>query len=81
MPDARFPPLSIVPGTTSIPWPALRFAVLPLRELPAALPYWVAAVVVGGFIGATLGSRRLGNNAMRQALAAVLLIAGAKMVL
>jgi len=50
-------------------------------ELPAALPYWVAAVVVGGYIGATLGSRRLGNNAMRVALAAVLLVAGAKMIL
>ncbi len=49
--------------------------------LPEALPYWVAAVIVGGLIGATYGSRRLGNNAMRQALAAVLLIAGAKMVL
>ena len=49
--------------------------------LPDALPYWVAAVVVGGLIGASYGSRRLGNNAMRQALAAVLVIAGAKMIL
>ena len=49
--------------------------------LPDALPYWVAAVIVGGLIGATYGSRRLGNNAMRQALAAVLVIAGAKMIL
>ena len=49
--------------------------------LPDALPYWVAAVIVGGFIGATYGSRRLGNNAMRQALAGVLIIAGAKMIL
>ena len=49
--------------------------------LPDALPYWIAAVIVGGLIGATYGSRRLGNNAMRQALAAVLVIAGAKMIL
>lgn len=49
--------------------------------LPEALPYWIAAVIIGGLIGATYGSRRLGNNRMRQALAAVLLIAGAKMVL
>lgn len=49
--------------------------------LPDALPYWVVAVIVGGLIGATYGSRRLGNNAMRQALAAVLVIAGAKMIL
>lgn len=49
--------------------------------LPDALPYWVAAVIVGGLIGATYGSRRLGNNAMRQALAGVLVIAAAKMIL
>jgi uncharacterized protein len=49
--------------------------------LPEALPFWVAAVIAGGLIGATYGSRRLGNNAMRQALAAVLVIAGAKMIL
>ena len=49
--------------------------------LPDALPYWVAAVLVGGTIGATLGSRRLGNVGLRRALAAVLLVAGAKMVI
>jgi uncharacterized membrane protein YfcA len=49
--------------------------------LPEALPFWVAAVLVGGLIGATLGSRRLGNTALRRALAVVLLVAGAKMVL
>ena len=48
--------------------------------LPEALPWWVAAVLVGGLIGATLGSRRLGNIGLRRALAAVLLVAGAKMV-
>ena len=50
-------------------------------SLPDALPYWVAAVILGGLIGASYGSRRLGNNAMRQALAGVLVIAGAKMML
>jgi uncharacterized membrane protein YfcA len=49
--------------------------------LPDALPYWVAAVLVGGLIGATLGARRLGNTGLRRALAAVLLVAGAKMVI
>ncbi len=49
--------------------------------LPDVLPYWVAAVIVGGLIGATYGARRLDHRAMRQALAAVLLIAGAKMIL
>jgi hypothetical protein len=48
--------------------------------MPDALPYWVAAVIVGGFIGATFGSRRLGHKALRLALSAVLLIAGVKML-
>jgi hypothetical protein len=49
--------------------------------LPDALPYWVAAVIAGGLIGATFGARRLGQTAMRRALAAVLVIAGGKMIL
>jgi len=49
--------------------------------LPDALPYWVGAVIAGGLIGASLGARRLGNNGLRRALAAVLVIAGIKMVL
>ena len=48
--------------------------------LPDPLPYWVLAVVAGGLIGASFGARRLDNRTMRRALAAVLLIAGAKMV-
>jgi uncharacterized membrane protein YfcA len=48
--------------------------------LPDALPYWVAAVIAGGMIGATLGAKSLGNRAMRRALAAVLVIAGGKMI-
>jgi uncharacterized membrane protein YfcA len=48
--------------------------------LPDALPYWVSAVIAGGLIGATLGARRLGNHAMRRALSAVLVVAGAKMI-
>lgn len=48
--------------------------------LPDPLPYWVLAVIAGGLIGASFGARRLDNRAMRRALAAVLLIAGAKMV-
>lgn len=49
--------------------------------LPEPLPYWVAAVIVGGLIGASFGARRLDNRRLRQALAAVLVVAGAKMVL
>jgi uncharacterized protein len=49
--------------------------------LPEPLPYWVVAVIAGGLIGATFGARRLDNRALRQALAAVLVIAGGKMML
>lgn len=49
--------------------------------LPEALPYWVGVVMVGGFIGSWLGAKRLNLDAMRRALAVVLLIAGAKMML
>lgn len=49
--------------------------------LPATLPYWVLAAVIGGYIGAEYGSKHLATPAIRKALAAVLLIAGAKMLL
>jgi uncharacterized protein len=49
--------------------------------LPEPLPYWVVAVIAGGLLGATFGARRLDNRALRQALAAVLVIAGGKMIL
>ena len=47
---------------------------------PEALPYWVAAVIVGGLIGSWLGARKLDLTALRRALAVVLVIAGLKMV-
>ena len=49
-------------------------------SLPPALPYWAVAAIVGGFIGAEFGSRRLPNPTIRKLLALVLLIAGAKMI-
>lgn len=45
-----------------------------------ALPLWGLAVVVGGYIGAEYGSKRLGNPAIQRLLALVLLMAGAKMI-
>lgn len=48
--------------------------------LPSALPYWAIAAIVGGFIGAEYGSKRLGNPAIQKILAIVLAIAGVKMV-
>lgn len=50
-------------------------------SVPQALPLWLGVVFVGGFIGATLGARRLGNPMIQRLLALVLLIAGIKMLL
>lgn len=49
--------------------------------LPTTLPYWVLAAMIGGYIGAEYGSKRLALPAIRKALALVLVIAGAKMLL
>lgn len=45
-----------------------------------ALPLWGGVVVLGGFIGAEYGSRRLANPTIQRLLALVLLVAGVKMV-
>lgn len=49
-------------------------------DLPDALPWWVAAVIVGGLIGSWFGARRLDLTALRRLLAVVLVIAGLKMI-
>jgi uncharacterized protein len=49
--------------------------------LPDPLVWWVVAVIAGGLIGASFGARRLDNQALRRALAAVLVIAGGKMLI
>ena len=51
-----------------------------LSQLPSELPLWAAAVVIGGLVGAEIGSRRIGTPAFRRVLGAVLLVAGAKLV-
>lgn len=51
-----------------------------LAHLPAQLPLWATAAVVGGIIGSELGSRRLGTPAFRRVLGVVLVVAGAKLV-
>jgi len=48
--------------------------------LPAALPIWGVAVLAGGLIGTQLGTRLLPVPGIRYALAAVLVVAGAKMI-
>lgn len=51
-----------------------------LTLLPDAIPIWTIAAGVGGWIGAEYGSRRFGNPTIRRLLAAVLVIAGLKMM-
>lgn len=51
------------------------------KPIPTALPVWCAAVVAGGLIGSTLGSRVLGSPTLRRLLAAVLLVAAYKSAL
>jgi len=45
-----------------------------------ALPMWAVVVMVGGYIGAEYGSKRLGNPAIQKLLSVVLVIAGIKMI-
>lgn len=49
-------------------------------NFPSALPFWAMAAVIGGYIGAEYGSKRLTNPAIRKLLALVLLVAGIKML-
>ncbi|MCC2636997.1 MAG: sulfite exporter TauE/SafE family protein [Moraxellaceae bacterium] len=49
--------------------------------LPEGFPLWAVAVVVGGWLGAELGSRRLPVGVLQKVLAAVLVVAGGKMLL
>lgn len=49
-------------------------------SLPPAIPLWLGAVAVGSAIGSQLGSRRMPAPWIRRALAAVLLVAGLKLI-
>jgi len=49
--------------------------------LPSSTLWLAAAVLAGGWLGAEYGSRRFTNPVVRRFLAAVLVVAGAKMVL
>jgi uncharacterized protein len=51
-----------------------------LGNLPPQLPLWACAAVIGGLIGAELGSRRIGTPTFRKLLGLVLLVAGAKLI-
>ena len=49
-------------------------------KLPPGVWIWIAAAVVGGVIGSTLGSHRFGTLTLRRVLAVVLLFAGIKLI-
>jgi len=52
-----------------------------VAQLPPSVPIWGAAVVLGGWIGASYGSRRALAPVLRQLLALVLIVASAKLIL
>ncbi|MCH8152359.1 MAG: sulfite exporter TauE/SafE family protein [Planctomycetes bacterium] len=56
-----------------------RHHTLPVE--PAAMAIFSCAVLLGGFVGSGIGSRRLGHISLRRALAVVLLVAAIKMML
>ncbi|MFN0279099.1 MAG: sulfite exporter TauE/SafE family protein [Pyrinomonadaceae bacterium] len=51
-----------------------------VAKLPPDVWFWVAAAVVGGVIGSTLGSKRFDSITLRRVLALVLLFAGVKLI-
>lgn len=51
------------------------------RVVPAPAWSWALAAVIGGFCGARLGSRRLPAPTLRRLLAAVITVAGGKLLL
>jgi uncharacterized membrane protein YfcA len=51
-----------------------------LAALPSTLPLWIGAVVIGGVVGSEVGNRRARTIWLRRALAAVLVVAGFKLI-
>ena len=52
-----------------------------VKSLPSQILWWAPAALLGGILGAELGSRRLTPLTMRRMLAAVLVVAGLKILL
>jgi len=51
-----------------------------VRSLPGEIGVLAGVALAGGFIGSTLGSRRLPNPVLRRLLAVVLVVAAAKLL-
>jgi len=52
-----------------------------VKNVPPEIVWWGPAALLGGIIGAELGSRRLAPVTMRRLLSVVLIVAGVKMLL
>ncbi|HEX8722397.1 MAG TPA: sulfite exporter TauE/SafE family protein [Pyrinomonadaceae bacterium] len=52
-----------------------------VASVPDSIYLWGAAAVAGGLVGTELGRRRLATVTLRRVLSAVLVVAGAKMIL
>jgi len=52
-----------------------------VKNVPHEIVWWAPAALLGGIIGAELGSRRLAPVTMRRLLSVVLVVAGVKMLL
>lgn len=50
-------------------------------SIPEVAPYWILAVIIGGYLGAEIGSKRLKNPIILKLLGIVLVTAGIKMFL
>jgi uncharacterized membrane protein YfcA len=59
---------------------ALSTNLASMGTLPAALPVWGVAAVVGGVVGTELGTRRLKGHTMRFILVAILALSGLKLI-
>ena len=51
-----------------------------IAQLPPNVPIWGAAAVLGGWIGASYGSKRAPAPVLRQLLSLVLIVAGVKLI-
>jgi uncharacterized protein len=51
-----------------------------VAQLPPSVPIWGAAAVLGGWIGASYGSKRAPAPVLRQLLSLVLIVAGVKLI-
>ncbi len=52
-----------------------------VAQLPPNIPVWGVAVLLGGWIGASYGSKRAPAPVLRQLLSLVLIVAGVKLIL